>query len=280
MANDFYNSNDYKNKQSIITKENWKKGVFDFHRKKEKRTCGRKGCGNIFEVIPSDLKIYCSNSCAAQVNNKKRKSPSLETRLKVAEALKGIKSPFKGIIRVPRIKTICLNPYCKKVFLRERWMTRKFCSNKCAMAVIGGKPTSPKAARGKAGIREDISKTIYFYSRWEANIVRLFNYLNIEWIYQPKIFDLVSQNYTPDFYLPEYDTYIEVKNFLWKYSKIRDEKFRKLYPDINLILLLKKDYLKLENKYSHLIKNWEYKNSPFSDKRIVVGINSTISSRT
>ena len=59
------------------------------------------------------------------------------------------------------------------------------------------------------------------------------------------------------------NTYIEVKNFLWRYSKIRDRKFRKLYPDINLVLLLKKDYLKLENKYSKFIKNWEYKNSPF-----------------
>ena len=131
------------------------------------------------------------------------------------------------------------------------------------MNVIGGRPTSPKAARGKAGIRKDISKTIYFYSRWEANISRLFNYLGIKWLYQPKIFDLGSQNYTPDFYLPKYNTYIEVKNFLWKYSKIRDMKFRKLYPNINLILLLKKDYLKLEEKYSLFIKNWEYKNTPF-----------------
>ena len=131
------------------------------------------------------------------------------------------------------------------------------------MKIVGGKPTSPKAARGKAGIRKDISKTIYFYSRWEANIARLFNYLDIRWIHQPKTFNLGSQNYTPDFYLPDCNNYIEVKNFLWKYSKIRDRKFRKLYPSINLFLLLKKDYLKLEKRYSHFIKNWEYKNSPF-----------------
>jgi hypothetical protein len=134
------------------------------------------------------------------------------------------------------------------------------------MKVVGGKPTSPRAARGKTGIRKDIDKTIYFYSRWEANIARLFNYLGTKWLYQPKTFNLGSQNYTPDFYLPDYDTYIEVKNFLWKYSKIRDRKFRKLFPNVNLILLLKKDYLKLENKYSKFIKNWEYRNSPFLNK--------------
>lgn len=201
---------------------------------------------------------------------KKRGSLSSETRLKISKSLKGIKNPFKGVIKVQRIKTTCANSRCGKVFLRERWRKRQFCSNKCAMEVIGGRPTSPRAARGKAGIRKDISKTIYFYSRWEANIARLFNYFGIEWVYQPKTFELSSQNYTPDFYLPKYDMYIEVKNFLCKYSKIRDRKFRKLYPDINLLLLLKKDYLKLEENYSYSIKNWEYKNSPFKrDNRTI-----------
>lgn len=263
MAHDFYNSKDYKERQSIITKKNWEKGIFDFRFRRERRKCARKECGKIFEVIPSNPKIYCCRSCASKVNNAKRGSLPEETKLKIARALIGRKNPYAGAIKLPRAKIICANPKCKKVFFIERWMKRKFCGNKCAMEVIGGKPTSPKAARGKAGIRKDISKTVYFYSRWEANTARLFNYLNIRWIHQPETFDLDSQNYTPDFYLPDYNIYIEVKNFLWKYSKIRDRKFRKLYPNIKLALILKKDYLKLENKYSQFIKNWEYKNSPF-----------------
>lgn len=143
-------------------------------------------------------------------------------------------------------------------------MRRKYCSNACAMTVTGGKPTSPKASRGKAGIRKDISNTIYFHSRWEANYARVLNYLSVKWMYEPKTFDLKTQNYTPDFYLPTTDEYIEVKNFLWKYSKIRDKKFRKLYPNIKLRLLLKEDYLNLQNKYAKLIMNWEYRNSPFN----------------
>jgi hypothetical protein len=222
----------------------------------------------MFETIKSSPKIYCSQSCANRANNLKRGSLSKKTRLKIsgtlrARKLRGLSSPFKGAVKVPRVKVTCKNPRCRKSFLIERWMDRKFCSASCAMAVIGGKPTSPKAARGKAGIRKDISKTIYFYSRWEANIARLFNYLGIKWIYQPKTFDLKTQNYTPDFYLPKYNIYIEVKNFFWKYSKIRDEKFRKIYPDISLNLILKKEYLNIESKYSKYIKNWEYKNSPY-----------------
>ena len=268
MNYDFYNTQEYKKKQSAITKENWKKGIFDFHFKRERRRCARKKCSKIFEVIPSDPKIYCCRSCAGKINNVGRGPLSEGTKLKIAKALTGRKNPHwgnnaEGRIIVPRVEVVCANPKCKKVFLKERWMRKKFCSNKCVMEVVGGRPTSPKAARGKAGIRKDISKTIYFYSRWEANIARLFNYLDIKWVHQPKTFNLVSQNYTPDFYLPDHNIYVEVKNFLWKYSKIRDSKFRKLYPDIKLALLLKKDYLKFEKKYSHLIKNWEYKNSPF-----------------
>ncbi len=269
MAHNFYKSLEYRAKQSAITKEKWRKGVFDFHYKKEERICARAGCNQTFKVIPSNPKIYCSSSCSTKVNNNKRGHLSEDTKRKIRDALKGRPNPYKGIKKVPMVEVVCANPRCKKVFLQERWQKRKFCSKKCAIEVIGGKPTSPKAARGKAGIRKDISKTIYFYSRWEANFARLCNYLNIGWIHQPKTFNLGSQKYTPDFYLPNYDLYIEVKNFLWKYSKIRDEKFRKLYPDIELILLLKKDYLKLQDEYSHLIKHWEYKNSPFPNERSV-----------
>lgn len=265
MGHNSYHKKEYQELQSRIMKENWKKGLFDFVYKREKRICARKECGKEFEVQQSDPKIYCCRSCSGKVNNVGRVQ-SEETKFKIAKALIGTKSPFKGIIKVPRAERICANPKCKKLFTAVEWGSRKrkYCSNQCTMAVVGGKPTSPKASRGKAGIREDISDKIYFYSRWEANFARLQNYLGIKWEYEPKTFDLGSQNYTPDFYLPKFDTYIEVKNFLWKYSKIRDKKFRKLYPNIKLQLLLKEDYLKLENKYSKLIKNWEYKNSPFN----------------
>lgn len=244
-------------------KKNWGRGLFDFHYKRENRICAREKCSKSFMVQKGDPKIYCSKSCAAKVNNVKRGKWPEDVKLKISNALKGRKNPNFGT-RVPRKETVCGNPNCGKIFLSERWMRRKFCSVQCAISITGGRPTSPKASRGKAGIRKDISKTIYFYSRWEANMARLFNFFRIKWIHEPKSFDIGSQRYTPDFYLPDFYAYIEVKNFMWKYSKIRDQKFRKVYPNINLVLLLKKDYLDLEKTFSHLIKNWEYKNSPFS----------------
>ncbi len=270
MPYDFHQSKEYREKQSKLTKESWKKGFFNFHCKKEKRICRRNGCDNYFEVIPSNKKIYCGSSCSAKVSNAKRGPMTRNVKLKIAHSLKGRKNPHggnrggaKGMDLVPRVEKICANPNCQKTFIVERWMHRKFCSNKCAMAVIGGKPTSPKASKGKGGVRVDVAKGIYFYSRWEANFARLLNFCDIRWEYQPKTFDLITQKYTPDFYLPDCKTYIEVKNFLWKYSEIRDKKFREIYPEIKLLLLLKESYLILEKQYGKTIENWEFKNTPF-----------------
>ncbi|MDP3900762.1 MAG: hypothetical protein Q8Q38_00235 [bacterium] len=263
MRYSFYDSSEYKRKQSEITKRKQAEGVYDHLVKRERRTCTRQGCEQVFQVKPSDSKVYCGKSCAALVNNKGRGSRSIEVRKKISASLKGHPNPFKGRIKIPHIAVECGNANCGKRFFQKRWMKKRFCSNQCAMRVIGGSPTSPKAARGKAGIRKDISDTLYFYSRWEANVARLFSYLGIRWVFQPKTFDIGSQMYTPDFYLPEEDTYIEVKNFMWKYSKERDEKFRTLYPTLKLKLILKDEYLELERKYSAFIVSWEYRNSRF-----------------
>lgn len=93
-------------------------------------------------------------------------------------------------------------------------------------------------------------------------MARLYTYLKVKWEYTPRSFDIGGQMYTPDFYLPKTDTYIEVKNFWGEYSRIRDEKFRETHPDINLKVILKEEYLELEQKYAPLLLYWEYKNSP------------------
>ncbi|MDA1337170.1 MAG: hypothetical protein O3C23_00130 [bacterium] len=184
-----------------------------------------------------------------------------EVKQKIAASLAGRTYPAR---KKNFIEKRCENQECMKTFSVWPYQAkRKFCSNQCAMTVIGGQPTSPRASRGKAGIRRDIDPTIYFYSRWEANMARLYTYLGIAWLYAPTSFDIGGQIYTPDFYLPGFEKYIEVKNFWWKYSKERDEKFRKLYPHIKLDVILKPEYLALEKRYAKLIPVWEYRNTPF-----------------
>ena len=73
---------------------------------------------------------------------------------------------------------------------------------------------------------------------WELEIARQLNKSNILWVRKKylKYFDEYEKTYTPDFYLPEKDQYIEVKG----YFSERDEKKLTLVKkcnNINLILL-------------------------------------------
>ena len=257
MRYNFYDSLEYKKKQAEKTKLSWSLGLHDNKRAKiEPRRCKRKNCGKIFSVKTYYKKDFCSQNCAAIHNNLKRDSYTPEWRNKISLALIGKPNKFKGKQLVPRLIRNCLN--CGKEFSTPKWQNHKYCCVACSIHDIGIRPTSPKAARAKAGVRLDIDPKLYFFSRWEANFARILNLLKIKWEFQPGTFDLKTQKYTPDFYLKDYDAYIEIKNFLSDYSRKRDEEFRKLYSDKKLILILKEDYLKLQEQFSPHIENWEF----------------------
>ena len=260
MSKDFYKSEQYRAKQSVLTKQAWQSGRFDIIYKKLKKLCRRKGCGNSFAIQPSDPKVYCSRRCAALINSPRR-THSEETKKKISLRLVGRKYPNRP--KAPPRFSIC--QHCQKEFEWRYWRPasnpRKYCSVSCLMKDVGSRPTSPRAARAKAGIRNDIDPEIYFFSRWEANFARILNLMGVRWVHQPASFQLHKQKYTPDFYLPDFGIYIEIKNFLAPYSKNRDDQFRELYPKLKLALILKVDYLKLQDKFAPLIKRWEYQYS-------------------
>ncbi|MDP2838048.1 MAG: hypothetical protein Q8O53_02105 [Candidatus Moranbacteria bacterium] len=258
----FYTSVAYREKQSAQTKRHWQAGHMDFLKQRIVRTCTRAVCQKSFTVVPSDPKKYCSQHCAAIQRNLGRKHDAA-TRAKITQALTGKKYPHRP--RTPLKKASCSNASCQKEFLVKYWRPAnhpvKYCGRACAIQDIGSRPTSPRASRGKAGIRPDISPTLYFFSRWEANYARVLNFLGKKWIHQPRTFQLQSQKYTPDFYLPDEDAYIEIKNFFSEYSLNRDRQFREIYPDLKLIVISKKEYSVLEEQYAKKIKEWEYKHS-------------------
>jgi hypoxanthine phosphoribosyltransferase len=72
--------------------------------------------------------------------------------------------------------------------------------------------------------------------------------LGIEWVYEPREFELPTkangkkQNFRPDFYLPELDTYIEVttqRDMNRKNRKVR--LLRERYPDVTIHLMRRTD---------------------------------------
>lgn len=264
VRKDFYTKESYKRKQSELTKKQWELGLHDHQRHTISRVCARDGCSNIFQVVPSSPKQYCTHRCAAIIRNTGR-TLSRITRSRIKDALVGRTYPERrrrNALRKPQVYYTCLNPECRKRFSVKYWRSKsnpvRYCSRSCVIRTVGKRPTSPKAARAKAGIRPDIDQHIYFFSRWEANYARILNLQGIKWVHQPKRFRLATQWYTPDFFLPSTNTYIEIKNYLSEYSQKRDAGFRALYPREKLILILKDDYKKLERKYAPLIPKWEY----------------------
>jgi hypoxanthine phosphoribosyltransferase len=94
----------------------------------------------------------------------------------------------------------------------------------------------------------------------EEEFAKLLDFYRIEWLHEPRSFPLARQDgkvvemFTPDFYLPELDLYIELTTL--KQSLITEKnrklrRLRELYPDINIKLLNKSDYLRLLAKYGY-----------------------------
>lgn len=88
------------------------------------------------------------------------------------------------------------------------------------------------------------SKVVYnntnMRSIWEVNFAKWLHLSNVKWKYESKTFDLGDCTYTPDFYLPEFDCYIEIKGYLTDYARNKINKFKKLYNDINFKLYKEK----------------------------------------
>lgn len=255
MRYSFYDSEEYREKQRRITKANAERGVYAHLKKREIRTCVLDGCSNVFEVVQTEKKRFCGRKCARQ--GAAPRPQTAVTREKISRALQGRAvggNRRKGQIYIPRKPRQCESPWCINLFTSERWSKKRFCSASCAAK----RPTSPKASRGKSGIRPDISNTLNFHSTWEANVARMYTHLGIEWRYEPKTFDIGGHTYTPDFYLPKYDEYLEVKNFWSDYSAERDKKFRATHPKIYLRVLLRDEYFALQKLYGQAIPNWEF----------------------
>jgi len=121
-------------------------------------------------------------------------------------------------------------------------------------------------SRTKSGKRKDLNNQ-FFRSSWESNIARLLNYNYIEWKYEFKRFYFDESvngvaSYQPDFYLPEFDKWIEVKGWMDEKSKIRLQLFKDQYPEefSKLILIDEDFYNELRDEISPFIDNWEYSN--------------------
>jgi hypoxanthine phosphoribosyltransferase len=88
----------------------------------------------------------------------------------------------------------------------------------------------------------------------EQEFARFLDYYRIRWVYEPNSFPIgwedgrVSEMFTPDFYLPEHEMYVELTTMKQSLVTPKNRKvrlLRELYPDVNVRLLYQKDYQQL-----------------------------------
>ena len=94
----------------------------------------------------------------------------------------------------------------------------------------------------------------------EEDFAKLLDFYCIEWLYEPRSFPLrweggkIAEMFTPDFYLPELDIYVELTTLKQNLITEKNRKLRQvreLYPEVNVRLLTKSDFLRLLAKYGY-----------------------------
>jgi len=93
----------------------------------------------------------------------------------------------------------------------------------------------------------------------EEMFARILDFYGIEWNYEPRTFPLewdenheVTTAFTPDFYLPQQDVYIELTTLRPSLSNRKNWKMRRmaeLYPDVNVKILKRREMRELMVKY-------------------------------
>ena len=94
----------------------------------------------------------------------------------------------------------------------------------------------------------------------EKEFARLLDFYGIRWEYEPRSFPLerdgggrVLESFSPDFYLPDLDVFIELttlKQSLVTRKNWKVRRLRELYPDVHLMVLYARDFRKLLVKYN------------------------------
>ncbi|HVW33791.1 MAG TPA: hypothetical protein VHL53_14735 [Acidimicrobiia bacterium] len=100
---------------------------------------------------------------------------------------------------------------------------------------------------------------VRFAHNSERQFARLLDFYGIVWEYEPRTFTLERdklgnpvQAFTPDFYLPAYDLYIEITTLNQKLVTKKNRKARRLqelYPEVKIRVFYQRDYLSLLMKY-------------------------------
>ena len=97
------------------------------------------------------------------------------------------------------------------------------------------------------------NEQIWLRSSFEVRVAHKLDKLNICWEYEPTSFDLGNHFYHPDFYLPEFDLWWEVKGWLRDQDKEKLINFSNMYPNKKIKIIFLEDIEELEKNFNNNI---------------------------
>jgi hypothetical protein len=96
----------------------------------------------------------------------------------------------------------------------------------------------------------------------EAELARILDFYEVRWEYEPHCFPIlfdrsgaVLESFSPDFFLPDLDLYVELTTLKQRLVRRKNRKLRRLrvlYPDLRVKLLYARDFRALLLKYGKL----------------------------
>lgn len=109
----------------------------------------------------------------------------------------------------------------------------------------------------EAGARSSVN--IDFAHPSERVAAEILEFYQVNWEYEPTTFPIewdasgcVIASFSPDFYLPDFDVYIELTTMSQKLVTKKNRKVRRLkelYPDVNIKIFYQKDFRRLMQRF-------------------------------
>lgn len=228
-------------------------------------------------ISKSKLNYFKTHS-SPTLGKKMSLKSKLKLKMKMIGKYDGEKNPFYGKKHTNKTKIhLRKQKIGKKLTIEHKEKIRLGCIGKQKGILNGmfGKHLSKKAKKkiSKAtsgennpmfGVSPSFKPIMYhgvkFRSKWEIEYAKLFDDNNIVWEFEKHKFKFINYNgkwcsYTPDFYLPQFNKYVEVKGWFPKECLRKFQTFIALYPNTILVKSInEKDKISLLEKLN-VIKN-------------------------
>lgn len=143
--------------------------------------------------------------------------------------------------------------------------TDRLCSPECIQAVLAlleereRTPVIPQSSGENPPVIQNPERPPVFKNTAESEFAGILDMYSMDWEYEPRTFPIewdaegnVTSAFSPDFYLPKFDTYIEITTMNQKYVTTKNKKVKKLrelYPGVHVSIIYKNDFQTLLERF-------------------------------